>query len=138
MIFSEKDFDYERLVELINTKSPFTIKNGIEAVEIKKGYSHLELDISEKFMNLNDTVHGGLLFTLADMAAGAAAMSFGKQVTTLNGSINFFRPALSGKLIAKCNAVHSGRRTIVCETEIFSNEGKLLCKSTMTMFVLNN
>lgn len=138
MIFSKEDFDFNRLAELVNTESPFTIGNGIKAVEISKGYAHLELETTSSSLNINGTVHGGLIFTLVDMAAGAAAMSLGNPVTTLSGNVNFFRPAFEEKLIAKCKAIHTGRRTIVCETEVFNEKDKLISKSTITMFVLAN
>ncbi len=50
---------------------------GIRIVENRKGYSECELEIREEFLNPFRVVHGGCIYTLADVTVGNAASSYG-------------------------------------------------------------
>ena len=128
----------EKIKKFLNEKSYFTIFNNITVDQLKIGYAKLSMEITQNSLNCNNTIHGGLVFTIADMAAGAAALSGGKVVTTLSGNINFLRPANSGKVIAIAKIIHFGKRTNVCEVDVIGSNGKTIGKATITMFVLDS
>ena len=73
---------------------------GIELTQIRPGYAEAQLDLQARHLNGVGTAHGGLLFTLADLAFAAACNSDGQVAVAINASINFVRPASKGLLTA--------------------------------------
>lgn len=73
---------------------------GIEILEVKKGYSKVKMNIRDELLNGMNIVHGGAIFTLADMAFAAAANSHKKLSVSINSNISFVTPAKGKYLIA--------------------------------------
>lgn len=103
------------------------------------GVSELSLKITDKMLNTYSKVHGGILFTLSDYAAGSCAYEMGKAVVTLNANINFIKAVNTQEIIAKGKAVHSGKSTVVVNVETIDKKtGELLSTSSFTMFVIGD
>jgi len=61
----------------------------------------------------------------------------GATTTTLESKTNFIGPAMAGPTVrAECVAIHRGRRTMVWQTRVTSEDGKLLAVVTQTQMVL--
>jgi uncharacterized protein (TIGR00369 family) len=61
----------------------------------------------------------------------------GAGTTTIESKTNFIAPAPVGtKVIAECTPLHRGKRTMVWQTRITSEEGRLLAVVTQTQMVL--
>jgi acyl-CoA thioesterase len=73
----------------------FASGNGIELLEVRPGYAKTRMTAAENHLNGIRTVHGGALFTLADLAFAAAVNSHGTVAVALNVNISFLRPAFS-------------------------------------------
>ncbi|MFH0921501.1 MAG: hotdog fold thioesterase [Fibrobacterota bacterium] len=86
-----------KLLNFFNTRDRFAKANGITLVEIKPGYARAVLKAEERHLNGVDTVQGGALFTLADLAFAAAANSHGTVAVALNVNISFLKAGLSGQ-----------------------------------------
>lgn len=100
----------EFLIERINT-CPFNKHNRIRAIEVKEGYSKVTADLTEDSVNIWGIPHGGLLFSLGDVAAGLAGQSYGgNRVVTTNGNISFLKGSRDCKqLIATAQVLNSTR-----------------------------
>jgi acyl-CoA thioesterase len=107
----------------------------MKLVELREGYSKVELTITDGSQNYMGSMHGGLLYTMADVAAGTAMVFCGKQVVTLNAATEYIKPALSGKVIAEGKVIASGKTIGRCEVDVHSEEGTLYSKSHITMFI---
>lgn len=107
----------------------------IEIREIEAGHSLLEVTVTEKMLNLYGAIHGGVLYTLCDVAAGMTAYAYGVTNVTLSGNINYVRPAGVGTLYIECNSLHKGRTTVVQDVTVRDKEEKLLCTARMTMYI---
>ena len=59
---------------------------------LREGYAEVEMEAGPKLANVNKTVHGGAIFSLADTAVGIASKSYGFGSVTLEGKINYLRP----------------------------------------------
>ncbi|MDP3623948.1 MAG: hotdog fold thioesterase, partial [Methanobacteriaceae archaeon] len=70
-------------------KDKFAKFNGIKILEIKKGWAKVKMDITENHFNGVGIVHGGAIFSLADMAFAAAANSHGNVSVGINASISY-------------------------------------------------
>lgn len=91
---------------------PFARSLGISIEELEPGRSKVSLTVTEEMMNFHNTAHGGLIFSLADAAFGAASNSRGQTAVGMNVNINYLKPCFPGDhLIATAEEVSQGGRT---------------------------
>ena len=85
-------------------------------------------------------LHGGVLMALADAAGGACAFANLPEgaagTSTIESKTNFLRAVRGGTLTATARALHVGSTTIVVETELHDDDGRLVGKVTQTQAVL--
>lgn len=123
-----KEMDFEKIRKIRNRDNKFSHMLGVDTQEVREGYARGVLPVTEICMNINRSVHGGCLYTLADTMGGAAACSVhGFRVATLSGNIEYLRPAMDTKeLTCIAEVVKAGKRINVCETKIYDDKGTLL------------
>lgn len=129
--------DYNKLIKLRNLENPFAAYVGIVTTKIEKGYAEVELVIRPEHLNPINVVHGGCLYTLADVVTGSAAASFGTQTVTVSGEYHYLAPARNAKkitAIAKC--LKYGSTVLFFDVEVFSEDGTILGKGIFTSFRL--
>ena len=118
--------------------SLFNAHNGIQLVDVDDHCSVVEVTLTPNSLNPLKTVHGGLIFSLLDVATGVAARYGGRMTVTQDASIYFLRPGKNTeKLTAKGRVIKEGRQTGLCEAEIFTDDGTLIAKGSATVFYLN-
>lgn len=127
--------DYEKFIEYFNEHDVFSRESGIRLKKIGDGFAEAELDFSSRRVNFMGTMHGGALFTMADVAAGSALLSHGSLCVTLNSAINYIRPASGGTLRAVAHETHCGSKIGVCDVTIFNEENHVVCTCTCTMYL---
>ena len=112
---------------------------GLEIVKIENGHSEVKLDVRPEFFNHMKSLHGGLLFTIADVAGGVAVRSTGeKACTTMSSNIVYMSPGIGTKtLYAYGDVLKHGRKTTVSEVVVTDENGKKLIKLTATYFNLD-
>lgn len=121
----------------LRSLSAFAKLIGLRLVDVKDGWSLCELDIAERIYNENLTVHGGAIYSLADVGMGAAVhsrMSRDERCTTVEIKINYFHAPTSGLLSCETRVVHKGRKIGVMESEI-RNEGRPVAKAIGTFYI---
>ncbi len=129
--------DLERLVEIRNTG--FVKEIGLQITQIREGYAKGELVLRPMHGNPIGSIHGGLIFTIADTVGGTAATSRGRFVTTVSGNINYLRPAMNcEKLIGESVEIKIGKNMCVYDVMITNETGKEIAKATMTYYYLQN
>lgn len=106
-----------------------------ELLEIAPGHARVRIDIEENALNFYGNLHGGFLFSLCDMVAGMSAYAYEYANVTQQASISFLRAIQSGTLYVEGNAVHKGRRTVVVQVNVTSQDEKLIACATVTMFL---
>lgn len=83
-------------------EDPFAKHLGANIEEIRAGYSRVSLTITADMLNFHGITHGGLIFTLGDIAFAAASNSHGQTAVALNVDIGFMRATNVGdQLIAE-------------------------------------
>ena len=113
----------------------FNAHNGIRLVDVDDGMSVIEVALTPEGLNPHNIAHGGLIFTLCDVATGVAARTGGRNTVTQDASIYFMKPGKNTtKLTAKGRVLKEGRNTGICEAEVFTDDGTLIAKSTATVF----
>lgn len=118
---------------------PFADLLGFEITARGEGRCSGELVAEERHLNPHGIVHGAVLYALADTGMGGAlssALEDGQYCSTMEIKINYFRPALPGRLRCETRIVHQGRRTGALESEVFDAEDRLLARATGTFMIL--
>lgn len=102
-------------------KQPFSVLIGAELLALKPGYCELMVPMSERIQQQHGFVHGGVISYLADNAltyAGGTAMRV--PVVTSEFKVNYLRPALGERFVARAAAAHVARSQSVCRCEVFA------------------
>jgi len=85
-------------------------------------------------------LHGGAAMALADTVGAVATilnLPEGAGTTTIESKTNFLAPAAAGSTVrAECTPIHRGKRTMVWQTRISTQEGRLVAIVTQTQLVL--
>ena len=127
--------DFQKLVSYMNSLLGFHRHNGIRLVEAGPGRAVVEAGITRDSLNPMGFIHGGLMFTMADMAAGCACLTHGRGVVTLGASASYLAPARGDRLRAAATEEHCGKTTGVYRVEVTDPEGKLVAVFTVTMYL---
>lgn len=117
---ADQTADLLALGRRVLAEQPFSVLLGAELVALSRQACELQLPITDSLRQQHGFVHGGVLSYLADNAltyAGGAAL--GLPVVTSEFKINYLRPALGTRLIARARAEHVGRSQAVCRCELF-------------------
>ena len=112
---------------------------GIEFVEASRDRLVAQLTIRDDLRTVGGALHGGTLMAFADtVGATATALNLpvGATTTTLESKTNFFAAGRSGVVRAEATPLHRGRRTMVWQTRITDEGGRLLSLTIQTQMVL--
>ena len=101
-----------KVVEKMLDHDLFSRWMGIKVLEIKEGYSKIQMTIREEMVNGFGIVHGGIPFSLADSAFAFACNNRNNLSVALDVTITFTKAVNVGDdLIAEAKEVHNGRST---------------------------
>lgn len=111
---------------------------GVKIEEVSDGAAVLSLPIREDFLQSGNVVHGGVLSVLIDSVIGTAVRTVldpNEFSVTAEMNINYFRPAIKGKIFAEGKLVNKGKLLIVGTGDIKDEEGRLLATGRATYAV---
>jgi len=134
---SEEKMDVSRLTAL--WKGTLVELLGIEFVELAPERVLATLAIRDDLRTVGGALHGGTLMAFADtMGAVATVLNLppGAGTTTLESKTNFFAAGRSGKVQAETTPLHRGKRTMVWQTRVTDESGRLLSMTIQTQMVL--
>lgn len=98
----------------------FSTLLGTELVRFEEGYAELHLAVTDQLKQQNGFVHGGVLAYLADNALTyAGATRLAGPPLTAEMKINYIRPAVGERLIARATALSGGRTLAVVRCDVF-------------------
>src|SRR5215467_2811094 len=112
---------------------------GIRFVQAEPGRVVAELTYRPDLTTVGGSLHGGTLMALADTVGAAATvlnLPAGTTTTTLESKTNFFAAGRSGTVRAETTPLHRGKRTMVWQTRITDEAGRLLSLTIQTQMVL--
>ncbi|ALD90711.1 phenylacetic acid degradation-related protein [Cupriavidus gilardii CR3] len=105
----------------ILAEQPFSVLLGAELTALTPQRAELQLPLRQPLQQQHGFAHGGVVSYLADNAltyAGGAAMA--APVVTSEYKINYVRPALGERLIARAECVSRGRQQAVVRCDVFA------------------
>lgn len=118
---------------------PFAALIGVELLQTTPERVRGQLAYSPERCTTGEIMHGGALMALADSCAAVCAflnLPDGALGTgTIESKTNFLRAVREGVVTAVARPLHAGRTTIVLETELVREDGRLAAKVTQTQTV---
>ncbi len=112
---------------------------GIRLVEASRDRVVAELSYRQDLTTVGGSLHGGTLMAFADTVGAAATvlnLPPGAGTTTLESKTNFFAAGRSGTVRAESTPLHRGKRTMVWQTRVTDESGRLLSLTIQTQMVL--
>lgn len=110
----------------------------IEILEMKLGYVKGKMMVKEDIMNPYGSIHGGCLYSLADIVTGLAACTYGVFSATIDGSMEYIIPAMNTEyIICESVEIRQGRHVSLYEANIYDDKGQLVDKARFSFYMMN-
>ncbi|HYZ40434.1 MAG TPA: PaaI family thioesterase [Stellaceae bacterium] len=129
------------LLDRVNeTKLPFAELLGIQFVSATVDRLVAEMTVGQDLCTVPAVLHGGAIMALADTLGAMGTivnLPRGAGTTTIESKTNFIASAPIGtRVIGEATPVHRGRRTMIWQTRVSTQEGRLVALITQTQLVL--
>jgi acyl-CoA thioesterase len=107
---------------------------GIELIDAEEGRAKAKLDVREEHLNAVGIAHGGLIFSLADLAFAAASNSYGNIAVAINANISYFKASGKGVLFAEAKEISKSNRLATYGIKVTNVNGDLIASFQGTVF----
>jgi uncharacterized protein (TIGR00369 family) len=133
--------DAEREAIVARVRSvPLARTLPIEIVSVERGECTFRLKRDPAYDGIFESLHGGILMTLADSAAAFAILTLtdpSESVTTTEMNIRFFAPVLDG-VTAHARVIKLGRTLAPVLVDLTDDRGKLVAHAGVTYMRLGS
>jgi uncharacterized protein (TIGR00369 family) len=124
---------FQEQLEFTNQTNQFMRHCGIRLAVLEEGRSVAVLDAANHCKNTGDTIHGGLLYTMADCAVSAYARALGGRPVTLSGEFHYLSNATGGTIQAEAVPVKVGKTILLFRVTLRAGE-KLLAEGSFSCY----
>jgi acyl-CoA thioesterase len=131
----DQDILAKNVVDKMMSDDKFSQWLGIEVLEIKEGYSKLQMKVRSEMVNGFGIAHGGIAFSLADSALAFACNNRNNLSVALDVTITFTKAVNVGDvLIAEAKEIHNGKSTGVYLINVFNQKNQQVALFKGTCF----
>ena len=121
-------------------QAPFADFLGIKLTHVSPERIEAELLVRHELATVPDIMHGGAVMALADNLGGVATvvnLPKGARTATIESKTNFFAAIPVGETArAECTPLHRGRTTMVWQTKIMRQDGRLCALVIQTQIMI--
>ena len=123
------------LLDFSNDKEPFLTHNHMYTADLSDGCATVVLPMCEDSLNRWGGAHGGILFSLCDVAMGMAIMTLRQEmVVTVNATIDYLSAAAAGSTLTTVGRVDRlGGKLAFCSAEMTDETGKVIVRAHCVM-----
>jgi acyl-CoA thioesterase len=108
---------------------------GVDILEIKEGYSKIQMTVRAEMMNGFHVAHGGIAFSLADSAFAFACNNRNNLSLALDVTISFIKTIHTGDVLtAEAEEIHNGKSTGVYLITVTNQHGQQVALFKGTCF----
>lgn len=115
---------------------------GIEAVSAMDGVATARVMLGGQHLNYNGVVHGGVISSLVDSAAGFAVRSLrthsevaARPHATANLHVSYLAGAKGSELRAEARVVKAGRTAVFTEVSVVDDRGAEVARGSVTFVI---
>lgn len=116
----------QSLGQQFSQQDAFANDVGIELLEVAQGYAKARLALAGKHRNSFGTVHGGVIFTLADFVFAVAGNSHGTVAMAINVSISYLKAVSGGTLYAEAKELSLNPKLGMYSVSVTNDAGDLV------------
>jgi uncharacterized protein (TIGR00369 family) len=112
---------------------------GFSIVSARRGEVEIAMEAEPHHLNLQGLVHGGVIATMLDSAAGMSVkttLEEGRRHVTAQLSVTYLSPAQPGRLLARGKALRVGVSIAHAESEVLDDRGRAVAKATAVISVM--
>ena len=113
---------------------------GMQLTEVTPERIIASMEVRPDLCTVGEILHGGALMAFADTLGGIATfvnLERGARTTTIESKTNFLGAMPVGtRIIGECTPLHRGKTTMVWQTHVKSENGKLCAVVIQTQMVL--
>ncbi len=142
MQFEPQNPDFDTRVRDSFSRQPFMSYIGASLEVVAPGYVEVHLPYREELTQQHGFIHGGVLATIADNAAGYAAftlMAADSSILTVEYKLNILRPGQGEKMLAKAKVIKPGRNLTIVGSDVYAlrdNKEVMCVTSIQTLMAL--
>jgi len=106
-------------------RSAFIKLLGLTVEKLENGQCWSRLEINDTLLNKHKFVHGGVIYSIADISMGVAVYSTlkqGEETATIEIKINYLKPAATKILYCETHIIQKGKNIAVLEAEVKSDD----------------
>ncbi|MCV7174342.1 PaaI family thioesterase [Mycolicibacterium sphagni] len=110
---------------------------GLHTVPSEEGTVVMEMPVDERTTNTAGGLQGGLIATMADVAAGqlaSIATPFGFGIATTDLFVRYLRPIKVGPARAVAKILRTGKRSVVIQVDIHRGDDNELAATATINF----
>jgi len=124
---NEKDLYARKVVEKMMQFDYFSQWMGVQLLDIKEGYSKIQIILRREMLNGFAIAHGGITFALADSAFAFACNSDGKVTVAIDVSISFPNAGKEGDVLtAEAKRISKTNKTGLYLIEVRNQKEELI------------
>jgi uncharacterized protein (TIGR00369 family) len=117
--------------------APYHTLLGLTLVQWEEGLARLACDVGDQHRNRSGIVHGGLILSMIDQAAGYSGLWCSvpgnvRKAVTLDLDCRFTGQVKAGRLVAEAKVAQRGRNIFFVRTEVFDEAGKMVAFGAST------
>lgn len=124
-------------LKMVNTRCAFNMHNGIYVTDFGDDFCVVECELTPDTQNPLGMAHGGCVFSVCDVAAGALILLRGSNSVTLSANIQYLRPTKGKKMRCVGKIIKDGRSVIVLQTDVYNDDGELTARGTIESYILS-
>lgn len=123
------------LLDFSNNKEPFLTHNHMYTADLTDGGAAVVLPMCRDSLNRWGGAHGGILFSLCDVAMGMAIMTLRQEMmVTVNAHIDYLAAAAADSTLTAVGRVDRlGGKLAFCSAEITDQTGKVIVQASCVM-----
>lgn len=114
---------------------PFSKLIGMQLVDLEPGIAKIAIEMRDDLRQPSGVLHGGVTATLIDTAMAFAVrthLPIDASTATIDLTVHYLRPHLSGKFICTANVVRAGKRIFTVSADVHNEAGKLIATGIST------
>lgn len=124
---SDTDDLARRVAETLMSREGTAPVWGLVLEDAREGYARVSMVVKPQMLNGHATIHGGMIFALADTAFAYACNSRNAISVAQQASIHFMSPAREGEtLIAEAREISGAGRSGSYMVDIRSSDGRAI------------
>lgn len=132
---TDTDILAQRVVDRMMQTDYFSQWMGVQILDVKEGYSKIQITLRKEMLNGFGIAHGGVTFALADSAFAFACNSDGKITVALDVSISFPKAGKEGDtLTAEAKQINKTNKTGLYLIEVKNQHNELVALFKGTCF----